>query len=41
VRPDYKPHWEIPGGYVEPGEIPAEACMREVKEEFGIRSPMG
>ncbi|MGA6207300.1 NUDIX domain-containing protein [Nocardia testacea] len=32
--------WDIPGGYVEPGESPAQACRREVAEELGIdRSP--
>jgi 8-oxo-dGTP diphosphatase len=32
VRPTYKDGWDIPGGYVEPGESPAEACRRELKE---------
>jgi len=36
VRPTYKPHWDIPGGYVEPGETPSETCRREVKEELAI-----
>ena len=26
VTPTYKDGWEIPGGYVEPGESPAAAC---------------
>ena len=34
VDPTYKPGWEIPGGYVEAGESPLEACVREVKEHF-------
>lgn len=29
--------WEIPGGYVEPGE----ACAREVKEELGLHHEVG
>lgn len=36
VRPTYKPYWDIPGGYVEPGESPRQACLREVHEELGI-----
>ncbi len=36
VRPTYKDHWDIPGGYVEPGESPREACIREIQEELGI-----
>lgn len=40
VRPTYKPGWDIPGGMVEPGESPADACSREVFEELGIdRTP--
>lgn len=41
VRPTYKDFWDIPGGYVEPGETPYEACTREVAEELGIRPPIG
>jgi 8-oxo-dGTP pyrophosphatase MutT (NUDIX family) len=41
VKPTYKPHWEIPGGYVEPEESPYTACVREVEEELGIRPTLG
>jgi len=34
VRPTYKNHWDIPGGYVEEGKTPLQACMREVSEEL-------
>jgi len=40
VEPTYKPNWDIPGGMVEQGETPSEACRREVEEELGlIREP--
>ncbi|MYZ37118.1 MULTISPECIES: NUDIX hydrolase [unclassified Streptomyces] len=41
VRPTYKPGWEIPGGYLHPGETPSEGAAREVKEEIGITPPIG
>jgi ADP-ribose pyrophosphatase YjhB (NUDIX family) len=41
VRPTYKPHWDIPGGFVEPSESPYDACVREVGEELGITPPLG
>ena len=28
--------WAVPGGYMEPGESVAEACVREVWEETGL-----
>jgi 8-oxo-dGTP diphosphatase len=37
VRPTYKPYWDLPGGYVEEGESPLQACVREVGEELGLR----
>lgn len=41
VRPSYKKHWEIPGGYVEPGESPRAACMREIREELALTPALG
>ncbi|WP_283138823.1 NUDIX domain-containing protein [Rhizohabitans arisaemae] len=41
LQPAYKEHLDIPGGYVEPGETPFQACVREVHEELGIQPPIG
>ncbi|MDD9302669.1 MAG: A/G-specific adenine glycosylase [Desulfobacter sp.] len=30
--------WEFPGGHVEKGESPDQACVREIREETGIES---
>ena len=31
---DYKGGWEIPGGKLEPGEIPEACIIREIREEL-------
>ncbi|MGE7385919.1 NUDIX domain-containing protein [Streptomyces sp. NPDC004126] len=41
VEPSYKDYRDIPGGYVEEGESPWQACAREVQEELGIASHIG
>ncbi|MFF4041613.1 NUDIX domain-containing protein [Streptomyces sp. NPDC001816] len=40
VQPTYKDYWDIPGGYVEVGESPLQAAVREVREELGITPPL-
>ena len=30
--------WDLPGGYMNQGETPTEAVVREVKEELGVKS---
>ncbi|MFJ5802979.1 NUDIX domain-containing protein [Streptomyces decoyicus] len=41
LEPTYKDYREIPGGYVETGESPRQACVREVREELGIAPEIG
>lgn len=41
VKPVYKPGWDLPGGYVEPGEAPRSAAIREVAEELGLSAAVG
>jgi 8-oxo-dGTP diphosphatase len=36
VKPAHKDGWIFPGGYVEVGESPSQACQREVATELGI-----
>ncbi|MGP3771819.1 NUDIX domain-containing protein [Streptomyces sp. SDT5-1] len=41
LEPTYKDYRDIPGGYVETGESPFQACVREVREELGIAPAVG
>ncbi|MFJ9646392.1 NUDIX domain-containing protein [Streptomyces sp. NPDC101206] len=41
VEPSYKDYRDVPGGYVEEGESPRQACVREIQEELGIAPHIG
>jgi len=34
--PMFPDHWEFPGGKIQPGERPADAAVRELREETGL-----
>jgi len=36
VKPNYRDHWSLAGGILEPGEPPHVGCRREVSEEIGL-----
>jgi 8-oxo-dGTP diphosphatase len=33
--------WELPGGGLEPGELPPDGAVREVREELGVEATAG
>jgi 8-oxo-dGTP diphosphatase len=41
VDPNYREHWSFPGGMIDAGEHPAQACAREVAEEVGLSVEVG
>ena len=41
VKARDKSNWQLPGGRLEPGETPAQAVIREVREETGLSARVG
>ena len=41
VKPNYRDHWAIPGGYVDQHESPYAAAGRELQEELGLALRVG
>ncbi|HEY0718873.1 MAG TPA: NUDIX hydrolase [Streptosporangiaceae bacterium] len=41
VKPNYRDHWNLPGGMLEDGEPPHTGCFREVEEELGLTLALG
>src|SRR5699024_5133227 len=40
-KPNYRDHWLLPGGGVDPGEDPRRCAQREVAEELGLDLEIG
>lgn len=41
VNPNYKEHWDLPGGMTEANEPPASALVREIAEELDVGVTVG
>ncbi|GIJ47051.1 hypothetical protein Val02_39370 [Virgisporangium aliadipatigenens] len=41
VKPNYRPHWGVPGGVLEADESPHAGCVRECAEELGLTLAVG
>jgi ADP-ribose pyrophosphatase YjhB (NUDIX family) len=38
AAPPYEDTWDLPGGFIEAGELPDRALVRELREELGARA---
>lgn len=41
VEPVHRSRWTVPGGAVERGETPREACARALADDLGLTTPLG
>ena len=41
IKPTYRDGWLLPGGMVEPDELPKQTCQREIEEEVGLELEVG
>ncbi|HEY0811764.1 MAG TPA: NUDIX hydrolase [Pseudonocardia sp.] len=41
VEPLHDARWEVPGGPVDQGETPQQACSRQIREQLGLELPLG
>lgn len=39
LKANYKPYWSFPGGWIEDGQTPLQAAIRELQEETGVVIP--